>query len=425
MTDTDLQAYDGTTAEGDDEHLVATPDRRFYAFVIDRLIAWTLFAVAAWAAYRFLIEPGDLWAGVGAIVGAVLVVSFLFALATGLWGTTPGKAAVGLKVLAADGGQPIGIGRALYRTFILGVATLPTIGFGAAALAWTAMMDGSGSRRAWHDLRAGSVVVDVRPLPEVEEEVEEAPRQVVNLTAMRLVPASPTPPQRVPTRGKRPQPEEPQPVLSPIEHAPPASTTPRQGLGWPLVGSAPVPEPEPAAPAPPPPAVTPLPSVPVAPPPAPAAPAAPAPPAPGAHAAGVPPAQRSAPVAPQAGQRVDRTRPQPSPSTSTWRVAFDTGEAFEVRGLTLVGRKPEPRQGEPVKRLVQLPSDDMSLSKTHAQFQVVPDGALVVMDRGSTNGSLLVRAGVTKRLTGGKPATLRDGDRVRFGDREMTVARIG
>ncbi len=107
-----------------------------------------------------------------------------------------------------------------------------------------------------------------------------------------------------------------------------------------------------------------------------------------------------------------------------WQVTFDTGEQFEVRGLTLVGRKPEPRTGEPVKRLVALPSDDMSLSKTHAQFQVVPDGALVVMDRGSTNGTLLVRAGVAKRLAGGRPATLREGDRVRFGDREMTVARL-
>jgi pSer/pThr/pTyr-binding forkhead associated (FHA) protein len=67
-----------------------------------------------------------------------------------------------------------------------------------------------------------------------------------------------------------------------------------------------------------------------------------------------------------------------------------------VRGLTLVGRRPE----------------------------VVPDGALVVMDRGSTNGSILVRAGVTRRLGGGRPATLRDGDRVRFGDREMTVALL-
>ncbi len=105
-------------------------------------------------------------------------------------------------------------------------------------------------------------------------------------------------------------------------------------------------------------------------------------------------------------------------------MSFDTGEQFEVRGLTLIGRRPEPRTGEPVKRLVALPSDDMSLSKTHAQFQVVPDGALVVMDRGSTNGSILIRAGVSKRLMGGKPATLRDGDRVRFGDREMSVVRL-
>ncbi len=59
----------------------------------------------------------------------------------------------------------------------------------------------------------------------------------------------------------------------------------------------------------------------------------------------------------------------------------------------------------------------MSLSKTHAQFQVVPDGALVVMDRGSTNGSVVLRRGVSKSLTAGRPATLLDGDTVRFGDR--------
>ena len=133
------------------------------------------------------------------------------------------------------------------------------------------------------------------------------------------------------------------------------------------------------------------------------------------------------PTAPPAPPEGERTQPRP-PDTAAppvrWQVTFDTGEQFEVRGLTLVGRRPEPRPGEPVKRLVTLPSDDMSLSKTHAQFQVVPDGALVVMDRGSTNGSILIRAGVTKRLVGGKPATMRDGDRVRFGDREMTVSRL-
>ena len=65
----------------------------------------------------------------------------------------------------------------------------------------------------------------------------------------------------------------------------------------------------------------------------------------------------------------------------------------------------------------------MSLSKTHAQFQVAPDGELVVMDRGSTNGSILVRQGMSRELAAGKPATLLDGDVVRFGDRQMTVAR--
>jgi hypothetical protein len=108
-----------------------------------------------------------------------------------------------------------------------------------------------------------------------------------------------------------------------------------------------------------------------------------------------------------------------------WRVAFDTGEELEVEGLVLVGRRPEPRAGEPVGTLLALSSSDMSLSKTHAQFQVVPDGALVVMDRGSTNGSVLVRGGLYKKLEGGRPATLKHGDRVRFGDREMTVARLG
>lgn len=106
-----------------------------------------------------------------------------------------------------------------------------------------------------------------------------------------------------------------------------------------------------------------------------------------------------------------------------WRVGFDTGETLVVEGLALVGRGPEPRPGESVGHLVPLRSADMSLSKTHAQFQVVPDGALVVMDRGSTNGSVLVRGGVSRPLSAGRPTTLLPGDRVHFGDRTMSVDR--
>ncbi|QIG41626.1 FHA domain-containing protein [Nocardioides anomalus] len=348
------------------DHLVATADRRFYAFVVDRLLLWGLYAGAAYAAWAFFIDDDRLWVGVGAIAGAVVFLWLVVSLLVGRYGLTPGKALLGLRVLSAEDARPVGVGKALVRNLVLGVATLPTVGFGAGALAWTAMMDPTGWRRGWHDLRAGTVVVDVRPVPVEEEPEEEAPRQVVNLTAMRLVPASPTPPRRIPTRGKRPPTPPP-----PVEPQPAPTVTPRQGLGWPLVGDAPA-----------------------------------APP----------------PAGPPAAPADERTRPRAE--HARWQVRFDTGEQFEVRGLTLVGRRPEPRPSEPVKRLVALPSDDMSLSKTHAQFQVVPDGALVVMDRGSTNGSLLVRGGVVKRLAGGRPATLRDGDKVRFGDREMTVAKM-
>lgn len=389
MTDAVVEAPGAATEELTTEHLVAGPDRRFYAFVLDRLLAWGLYAGAAWAAYSYLIEPGQPWGGVAVIAGTVLLVGVLAALTVGLWGVTPGKAVVGLRVLSAEDARPIGLKLALLRTLVLGVAILPTVGFGAAALAWTAMMDPTGWRRGWHDLRARSVVVDIRPVPAVDDPEVEAPRQVVNLTAMRLVPASPTPPRRIPSRGPRPAAPPPGPESEPPAAAP--TVTPRQGLGWPLVGEAP----DASAPGPP-----------SGPPPTVLGPRPTAPP--------------SAPL------QSERTRPRPAedPALARWQVSFDTGEQFEVRGLTLVGRRPEARAGEPVKRLVTLPSDDMSLSKTHAQFQVVPDGALVVMDRGSTNGSILVRAGVSKRLTGGKPATLRDGDRVRFGDREMSVVRL-
>lgn len=104
---------------------------------------------------------------------------------------------------------------------------------------------------------------------------------------------------------------------------------------------------------------------------------------------------------------------------------FDNGEGFVVAGLALVGRRPEPRPGEVVAHLVPLASQDMSVSKTHAQFGPAPDGTIVVVDRGSTNGTTLVRRGVSRQLTPGRPATLLDGDRVVFGDREMVLTREG
>lgn len=306
-------------------------DRRFYAFALDRLIAWTLDAVAVVAAYHFLLGRDRVWAGVAVILLAVIAVGLGFSILLGLRGTSPGRAALGLRVVHHATGSPVGVGAAVQRSLVLGVSALPTFGLGLATLAWTAVTDRGRQRRGWHDRVAHSVVVDVRPVPVEAEEAVVAPRQIVNLTAMRLVPAAQPP-------------RDPAPAAAPAEPAPAEDPRIRSR----------------------------------------------------------PPGRRAAP---------------------RWRVAFDSGETFVVEGLALVGRDPEARHGEQVRHLVALRSDDMSLSKTHAQFQVASDGVLVVMDRGSTNGSVLVRQGVGRELAPGRPATLLDGDRVRFGDREMRVTR--
>jgi uncharacterized RDD family membrane protein YckC len=300
-------------------HSVASLDRRFYAFVLDRLISWTAVASACWAAYHLFWSEDRLWPGVVLVPGAVLLVWAGFAVALGTSGSTPGKAAAGLRAVQDDTGTPIGVSPALLRGLVVGLATLPTLGIGVAALAWTALMDPTHRRRGWHDRVSGSVVVDVRPAPEPAAEVDGGLRHVVNLTAMRLVPASP-------------------PATEPAIRRAPVMT----------------------------------PSV----------------------ASGPPPG---------------------------WVVLFDSGERVPVDGLVLVGRRPVGRPGEVVGHLVALPSQDMSVSKTHAQVAVAGDGALVVMDRGSTNGSVLVRQGVSRPLSSGRPATLLDGDVVRFGDRSMQV----
>lgn len=305
---------------------VAELDRRFYAFAVDRAIAWMLYAVAGVAAWWWFFRGDSPWPGVAVVVAVVVVVNLLFAVLLGAQGVSPGKAAMGLRVVDHGDGTPIGVGRALLRILVIGTSTLPMLGLGVATLAWTAVEDRSRERRGWHDHVTGSLVVDVRPRVVAEVEQDDRPRHVVNLTAMRLMPVR---------------------VAEPPPPAPPTQP-------------------------------------PLLPPPS---------------------AARQTVV------------------TGSWRVTFDSGETLVVEGLGLVGRRPEGRAGEPVRHVVPLASENMSISKTHAQFHLASDGTLVVMDRGSTNGSILVRQGVSRELAAGKPATLLDGDRVLFGDRQMHVSR--
>lgn len=297
--------------------VLADPDRRFYAFAIDRVIAWTAYAAVVLGVVG---RHGSVSVGLLLLLAAVAGVWLAGALLTGLLGATPGKRLVGLSVVGADDGRPIGPGRALLRQGVLGVLTLPTVGIGTAALAWTATVD--PQRRGLHDRWAGSVVIDGRRRLPAGEEVAEAPETgIVNLTALRLRPA---------------------PVAPPVQPSGPTDSRP--------------------------------------------------------------------------------TGRPPYSAPANWRVNFATGESFVVSGLALVGSRPEAAAGERVAHLVALGSDP-SLARTHAQFQVAPDGSLVVMDRGSAGGTVLIRGGAVRALGSHRPTTLVDGDRVRFGDREMLVRR--
>jgi uncharacterized RDD family membrane protein YckC len=312
-------------------------ERRFRAFVVDRVVAWGVVAAAAYLVLRHVVDPDRPVTGVVVVAALVLAVGAALAVPLGLTGSSPGRAAAGVRLLDARTGAPLGVGRAMRRQLVLGLATLPTFGIGVAVLAWTVATDPGGRRRGWHDRVVGSEVVDVRATRRVEDVAEDGAEdagapQLVNLTALRLAPVvSAVPDGSALARALRPRP----------------------GL-------------------------------------------------PGAAVADVG----------RSGSNDGR-----------WRVEFDTGESVLVDEPVLLGRDPEARPGETGHRLVPLRSADMSLSKTHAQVRLTADGLLVVTDRGSTNGSTLLRQGAVRELPVGRATTLLDGDRVRFGDREMRVRR--
>jgi len=161
--------------------------RRFLAFLVDRLVLWSLDSVGVAAAYAWYLADGRWLPGTVVVIGTVLLVGGASAAVLGVWGVSAGKAALGLRVVASEGLRPIGVRRALARSALLGLATVPTLGLGAAALAWTALVDPGGRRRGWHDVLSGSWVVGAVNVPEARPQAV-APAPMVNLTTARMLP---------------------------------------------------------------------------------------------------------------------------------------------------------------------------------------------------------------------------------------------
>jgi pSer/pThr/pTyr-binding forkhead associated (FHA) protein len=74
--------------------------------------------------------------------------------------------------------------------------------------------------------------------------------------------------------------------------------------------------------------------------------------------------------------------------------------------------------------VVAIDDPERSISKVHLAFGLEPDGRLWVMDRGSTNGTVVVGPdGRSAALVAGSRATVAPGWTVRFGRRTVQVTR--
>jgi uncharacterized RDD family membrane protein YckC len=92
---------------------------------------------------------------VAAALGINLLISFVYTV--GFWiaeGATPGKMAMGVKIISANG-EPLSGGQAIGRYFAQFLSAL-LLGIGFLMIAWTPQ------KRGLHDYLAGTVVIKTR-----------------------------------------------------------------------------------------------------------------------------------------------------------------------------------------------------------------------------------------------------------------------
>jgi pSer/pThr/pTyr-binding forkhead associated (FHA) protein len=81
------------------------------------------------------------------------------------------------------------------------------------------------------------------------------------------------------------------------------------------------------------------------------------------------------------------------------RLVFPSGEVVDVDCSVLVGRSPDSHRfgGDHPSRLVMVPSPHQEISSTHLEIRPgtgADHGAAVVVDLGSTNGTVVVQPGL-------------------------------
>jgi uncharacterized RDD family membrane protein YckC len=149
-------------------HKVAGPARRFLAYLLDLVICYTAFTVLAFVVLLLVIGAGAATdaaeSAVGTGVGVLLVVLFAiqwvyFAVLEAWRGRTPGKAALGLRVVTVTG-RPIGFRAAALRNVLRAADALP-LAYTAGLVSLAGLVAMSTTRRFQRlgDLVAGTIVI--------------------------------------------------------------------------------------------------------------------------------------------------------------------------------------------------------------------------------------------------------------------------
>jgi uncharacterized RDD family membrane protein YckC len=150
----------GSTSGGPVTYGLASFGQRVGGFLIDGFIQWAIvivgFIIAAITAPEPTFDNPD--PGPGGLGTLVMMVCWLASVAYPIYfegrpdGQTPGKKAVGIRVVRQDNGAPLGYGLAVGR-FLARIVNWFTLGFGLLWAAW------DPQHQAFHDKIANTLVV--------------------------------------------------------------------------------------------------------------------------------------------------------------------------------------------------------------------------------------------------------------------------
>ena len=108
-------------------------------------------------------------------------------------------------------------------------------------------------------------------------------------------------------------------------------------------------------------------------------------------------------------------------SLASFTVTLDSGESVIVNENALLGRMPQPAEGEQFEHLIVVVDPSRSVSKTHLELGI--DGTSIwISDRNSGNGSIVREPGVVpRRAQPGMRYEVVRGTRIDIGDQHIFI----